>query len=425
MFDPRRFLTHSLADMRVARILAAALEAIEPGAAVQRALHSTDLPAHRRVFLLGIGKAAEPMARAAAGFFGDFTGGLVITKRLLSSLDDRIKVMQAGHPIPDERSLAAGHAALEFVSALHGDDLLVCLISGGGSALVTAPPPGVTLDHLQRLTSALLGSGAAIDEINILRRQLDRLKGGGLARETRAQLLSLILSDVMGDHLEAIASGPSAPDPTAASDALAILDKYGIGKQIPGSVLRALKKAPLHDKHIFPPVHNIIIGNNQIATAGAKKQAAAEGFQAETITAPIQGEAGVTGRQLVEVLKAALGEKLRPFCLIAGGETTVTIKGSGKGGRNQELALAAVEPMNGLQDVLLVSLATDGEDGPTDAAGAAVNGGSNRRAELLGMSAAAYLFRNDAYPFFDTLGDLLKPGYTGTNVNDLILLIAF
>ncbi len=425
MFDPRRFLTHSLEDMRVARILAAALEAIEPGAAVERALHSTDLPARRRVFLLGIGKAAEPMTRAAAGFFGDFSGGLVITKRLLSPLDDKIRVMQAGHPIPDERSLAAGTAILEFVTTLHADDLLVCLISGGGSALVTAPRPGVSLDQLQRLTSALLRSGATIDEINALRRRLDRLKGGGLARETRAQVLSLILSDVIGDHLEAIASGPTAPDPTAASDALAILDKYRLGTQIPLSVPRALKKAPLHDRQIFPPVHNIIIGNNQTAIEGAKKGAAAEGFQVETIDPPIQGEASMTGMQMAEVLKATLGKKPRPFCLLAGGETTVTLKGGGRGGRNQEMALAAVGPMAGLQDVLLVSLATDGEDGPTDAAGAVVNGATRRRAESLGMAAATYLYRNDAYSFFNSLGDLLKPGYTGTNVNDLILLIAF
>ena len=273
-----------------------------------------------------------------------------------------------------------------------------------------------------RLTASLLGSGATIDEINLLRRQLDRLKGGGLARATKANLLGLILSDVIGDRVEAIASGPTAPDPAAESHALAILEKYGMA---PGPVLRALSSAPLQDRRSFPPVHNMIIGNNRMAVEGGKKQAAGEGFQAEIIKGPILGEAFVAGGQMAEILRAAAGNRPRPFCLIAGGETTVTIRGGGKGGRNQELALAAVEPLAGLRDVMLICLATDGEDGPTDAAGAVVNGETRRRAESLGMAAAGFLSRNDAYSFFDSLNDLLKPGYTGTNVNDLNFLFAF
>jgi hydroxypyruvate reductase len=339
-------------------------------------------------------------------------------------------VIEGGHPVPDARSLEAGERVLKFVSSLKKEDILVCLISGGGSALVTAPR--VPLEDLQTLTSLLLASGARIDEINTLRRQLDRIKGGGLARATKARVISLILSDVIGDPLEAIASGPTVPDPTTAEDAVRILKKYELEKQVPDSIhgilLRApssapvLQRLPAEDGGGSISVRNTIIGDNKLAAQAALEQAKRQGFHGEILTNELQGEAREVGRELAHRLRVESSQSSRPFCLIAGGETTVTVRGAGKGGRNQELALAVVPDLGGLENVLLIALATDGDDGPTDAAGAVVTGESAERAKSLGLDVANHLARNDAYPFFEALGDLLKTGPTGTNVNDLIFL---
>ena len=426
-----RFATHSLKDPRILRILFAALEAVDPFKAVQK--HLPDIQGH--VYGLGIGKAAIPMMDALAERF-PLSGGLAVTKFASRSTSGLYTVIEGGHPIPDARSLNAGERVLEFVSSLHKDDTLVCLISGGGSALVTSPYESISLEDMQSLTSLLLSSGARIDEINMLRRQLDRIKGGGLARATRAKIVSLILSDVIGNPLEAIASGPTAHDPTTKEDALAILKKYELEKQVPNSIANILLRAPSpalntweraagdNGESIFERVQNIIIGDNKLAARAALEQAEREGFHAEILTSELQGEAREVGRELAHHLRVSISRKTRPFCLMAGGETTVTIKGDGKGGRNQELALAAVDELAGLKDVLLIALATDGDDGPTDAAGAVVTGESAQRAESLGLRAADYLSRNDAYTFFDALGDLLKTGPSGTNVNDLVFLIA-
>jgi hydroxypyruvate reductase len=283
------------------------------------------------------------------------------------------------------------------------------------------------LDDLQVLTSLLLSSGARIDEINTLRRQLDRIKGGGLARATRAKILSLILSDVIGNPLEAIASGPTVPDPTTKKDALKILKKYDLEGRVPDSISLYLESDSLVSRYQQPPgydVQNIIIGDNRLAAQAAWKQAEREGIRAEILTNALQGEASDAGRELARRLRVESSSRSHPFCLIAGGETTVTIKGGGKGGRNQEFALAAVEELDGCKDVMLIALATDGDDGPTDAAGAVVTGESAQRAKSFGLDANDCLSRNDAYPFFDQLDDLLKTGPTGTNVNDLIFLFA-
>ena len=406
------------------RILAAALGAVDPFRAVQRDLP----PISGRIFGLGIGKASIPMMDALAERV-PLTGGLAVTKFAAGLSRSLYTVIEGGHPIPDERSLHAGERVLEFVSALQEEDTLVCLISGGGSALVTAPY--VPLEDLQALTSLLLSSGARIDEINTLRRQLDRIKGGGLARATKAKIISLILSDVIGNPLEAIASGPTVPDPTRRVDAVEILQKYGLEKELPRSILSILFSVPslaltTGDGHgnMDGRVQNMIIGDNKLAAQAALEQAQREGFHAEILTNELQGEAREVGRDLAQRLRVDSSTRSRPFCLIAGGETTVTIRGNGKGGRNQELALAAVDGLRGLQNVMLIALATDGDDGPTDAAGAVVTGESARKAESLGLDASAHLPRNDAYPFFDALGDLLKTGPTGTNVNDLTFLFA-
>jgi glycerate 2-kinase len=460
--DAERFFTHSLRDPRVGRILAAALEAVEPGAVVERYLTSNPLPSAGRIFALGLGKAAIPMTLALSRFT-DLTRALVITKHASEPGSDLFAVIESGHPVPDARSLAAGEAALEFVSTLREDDLLVCLISGGGSALMTAPI--VPLEAMQALTSALLASGARIDEINTLRRHLDRVKGGGIAQATKARVLSLILSDVVGNPLEAIASGPTAPDPTTKEDALAVLEKFNLlsseenkprshqGRKTPilkPSSLRdfvvSCRETPKPDDLIFSRIQNVIVGDNALAVHAALKQAEKEGFQAESLGSAWQGEAREVGVAFAHKLRVTIKSEPRPFCLIGGGETTVTLglrrhtcpggrrqgeteaplreKVQGKGGRNQELILAAVPELAGLENTLLISLASDGEDGPTDAAGAVANGGTLRRAERLGLEVADHLSRHDAYPFFERLGDLIKIGPTGTNVNDLVFLLA-
>jgi len=434
--DAEHFFTHSLRDPRVTRILVAALDAVNPKAVVERYLSAHHLPLAGRVFALGLGKAAVPMTRTISRFT-DLTNSLVITKHA-SPLDFQpVTIIESGHPVPDPRSLSAGQAALEFVSALHEDDLLICLISGGGSALLTDPL--VPLEDLQTLTSALLACGARIDEINTLRRHLDRVKGGGIAKATKAYVLSLILSDVVGSPLEAIASGPTAPDPTTKDDALAVLEKYfeikrwpsrlkamSRSEELPPSILHSLSsnpETPKPDDPIFSRVENVIVGDNDRAIQAALKQAEQEGFYAESHGSNWQGEARKVGLELAQKLRVTTKLQDRPFCLIAGGETTVTIQGDGTGGRNQELALAAVPELAGLDDTLLISLATDGEDGPTNAAGAVVSGETLGRAKSLGLNVAGHLSRNNAYPFFDHLGDLLKIGPTGTNVNDLVFLV--
>lgn len=427
MFDPERFLTSSLRSHArgesIRRILAAAFNAVEPGAAVKKYLRENPLPGANRVFAFGLGKAACAMTSALAEETR-LIDSLIITKHA-SPLDLKpATVIEGNHPVPGRSSLAAGTAALNFLAQLTQDDLLVCLISGGGSALMTAPI--IPLADLQALTSALLACGARIDEINVLRRHLDRLKGGGVVRHANgARVISLILSDVVGDPLEAIASGPTAPDPTTCADALAVIEKYDLTNKIPSSVFNALNETLKPIDQIFERVQNTIIASNEIALHTAQVQARKEGFDVRIIHADLQGEASIIGSKIASQLKESLQIIQRPFCLLAGGETTVTLKQNGKGGRNQELALAAVDVLAGLRDVMLISIATDGEDGPTDAAGAVVTGESAQRAESLGMSVADYLSRNDAYLFFDELSDLVRTGPSGTNVNDLVICMAF
>jgi len=429
--DVNRFATHSLKDPRILRILSSTLQAVDPAGAVKKHLPKLN----GNVYGLGIGKASIPMLTALAESY-PLSGALAISKHVSSLNSNLFPILLGGHPIPNFDSLNAGQRALEFVSVLKEDDTLVCLISGGGSALMTAPHEGISLEDMQALTSMLLSCGARIDEINTLRRQLDRVKGGGLARVTKAKVISLTLSDVIGNPLEAIASGPTYPDPTTKEDAIAILNKYGIEKQVPHSIVDFLETESLlpHSQKFSSGIHvqNIIIGDNRLASIAAVEQAQREGFDAGILTNELQGEAREVGVMLAKTMKDELSKRKRPFCLILGGETTVTLrlrsgqalKGDAKGGRNQELALAAVNELRDVENVVLISLATDGEDGPTDAAGAVVTGESARRGERLGLFAADYLSRNDAYHYFHKLGDLILTGPSGTNVNDLVFLFA-
>lgn len=418
---PEDFLTHSLRDQRIAEVLHAALKGVDPAILVQESLKGLTLPRHSRCFLLGLGKASESMTRAAAEGLGAIDGALIITKRRAFEADPRFTVLEGGHPVPDARSLLAGTAALEFVSRLRKDDLLICLISGGGSALACAPVDGISLQDLQGLSSAALASGARIDQVNILRRQLDRIKGGGLSTATRASVLSLILSDVIGDPPESIASGPTVDNPTGPRDGAEVLALFHM--EVPTSVKRALRRPKPVRRGAGPNrVTNVIIGNCSLAAEAARREALRQGFEAELIDTQLQGEAREIGRELGHRLLDRSLRNGRPFMLIAAGETTVTLQRHGLGGRNQELALSAVDALQGAPDCVLVAFATDGNDGPTDAAGAVVTGETAARAYAMGLRSLESLAMHDAYPFFLALGDLLKPGYTGTNVNDLILL---
>ncbi|HWQ15006.1 MAG TPA: DUF4147 domain-containing protein, partial [Roseiflexaceae bacterium] len=345
-------------------------------------------------------------------------------------------VIEAGHPVPDERSVAAGRAVAALLAGATERDLVLVLISGGGSALLTLPVPGVALDDMQALTRALLASGASINEINALRKHLDRVKGGGLARMAHpATLAALALSDVVGSPLDVIASGPTVADTSTFADAWGVLERYGLADSAPGPILDHLRRglagaAPETPKPGDPAlegVQNVVVGSNAQAAAAALEAARAEGFHPLLLTTYLQGEAREIGRALAAVAReiAASGNPLpRPACLVAGGETTVTLRGAGRGGRNQELALAAAADLAGLEGVALVALATDGDDGPTDAAGAVATGETLARAQALGLDLANHLARNDAYPFFAALDDLLRPGPTHTNVNDLMFLFA-
>jgi glycerate 2-kinase len=365
-----------------------------------------------------LGKAAIGMTQALADSI-QLTDSLIVTKHASPLTVEPGTVIEGNHPIPGSDSLAAGQAALKFVSQLMPDDLLICLISGGGSALMAVPL--IPLDELQALTTALLASGARIDEINTIRRHLDSLKGGGLAHAANgAQIISLILSDVVGDPIEAIASGLTASDPTTNEDTKAILEKY----QISFEKLIFNETAKSNDP-IFTHVKNHIIASNFIALQSAKMRAEIEGFSVKIVNDKLQGEARAVGRDMVILLKEEIKKQVRPFCLLAGGETTVTLRGNGKGGRNHEVILGAVEVLQEMENVMLISIATDGEDGPTDAAGAVGTNESARRAQSLRLSVADSLSKNDAYVFFDQLEDLIRTGPSGTNVNDILIGIAF
>jgi glycerate 2-kinase len=457
MVAPEKFLTHTLKTMpqgeMVARILSRAVQSVDPETAVHQYVSRTgdtldiggtlyDLESYRRVFVVGAGKASQSMAKAITTLIDEhLTGGVVIGKTLDPAQErmnqGRINFLQGSHPVPDDRSLASTQTLLQLLQGLHEDDLVICLLSGGASALMTLPEEGIDLADLQALTRQLLACGATINEINSLRKHLDLVKGGRLAgRVYPARLATLILSDVVGNLLDVIASGPTVADTTTFNDALTVLQKYQLFEDAPETIkniLLAGVKIPAKEtlKQGDPrldKVQNIVVGSNYQAASSVVQQARREGLNSEIITTYLQGEARHASGCLTAMLKQVVSSDepfKRPCCLVVGGETTVVVKGMGKGGRNQELALGAVDLIDGLKNVLLVTLATDGEDGPTDAAGAVVTGETARRAYQAGMKAMDYLLDNNAYNYFDRLGDLIKTGSTGTNVNDLALMFAF
>jgi glycerate 2-kinase len=391
---------------------------------------SYDLAAFERVFVVAGGKAAVSMAAAVAKLLSErLTGGAIVTKvgHTAASghrLPPCLEQIEAGHPLPDANSVRGAQAVADKLRAATERDLVICMLSGGGSALLTLPVPGLTLDALQALTGALLRSGATIGELNLVRKHLSQVKGGNLARlAAPATLVTLVLSDVIGDPLDVIASGPTVPDPSSVADAQAVLERRGIRPEQP----LPWRETPKPGDPAFDHVQHVIVASNRLAALAAVERARGLGYATLLLGTYIEGEAREVGRVAAALAKGLLahGDPLSPpACLVWGGETTVTVRGAGKGGRNQELALAAALALDGWPGALIMALATDGSDGPTDAAGAVVSGETLARARALGLDAHAALAANDSYSFFAALGDLLQTGPTGTNVNDLLFVLA-
>lgn len=416
--QPEDYLAH-LAAMR-----AAALRAVDPAAAVRRSLSLADLAGAERVFVVGAGKAGVAMAVAAAEILGErLAGGVVSVPCAPVQPLGCLKFVEGGHPLPTAGTLAAGQAVAGLLAQATEHDLVLALISGGGSALLELPRPGLSLEDLQAVNAALLKCGAAIQEINLVRQQLSEIKGGGLLRlAARAKVLSLILSDVVGNPLDLIASGPTVPARATAAEALAVVDRYQLGPGLPPAVMQCLNHPRPDSAQPWPPVENRLIASNRLAGEAAVACARDLGFEAVWVADDWQGEAREAGRRFAELVARSLTrpEEGGGRAWVVGGETTVRVRGQGKGGRNQEVALGAALAMAGQPNLAIATLATDGVDGPTDAAGAVVTGETLARAQALGLDPLAALAENNVYPLFAALGDLVLTGPTGTNVNDLI-----
>lgn len=391
-----------------------------------------------RLVAAGFGKGAFPMALAAENALGDLlTEGLIITKYghsdPLRPLK-RMRVIEAAHPIPDENGVLGAEKIIRLLQGADEKTLILCLISGGGSALLTAPSEGITLAEKQMLTGLLLNSGATIHEINAVRKHISRVKGGRLAELAfPAAVVSLIISDVIGDNLDVISSGPTAPDTSTYTNALAVLDKYGLTDAAPASVLThlrsgangAITETPKPGTRCFTRVENIIAENNISALRAAAEHAKGFGFTTKIVSSNIHGDVREAAGMLAAMAKDATHAPHLPLCLVSGGETTVNVTGNGKGGRNMELALAFAIAIEGMRGISFLSAGTDGTDGPTDAAGAIVDGGTIPHARHMGLDPEAFLANNDSYTFFAKTGGLVITGPTGTNVMDAqIMLIA-
>lgn len=418
------------------QIFRAALRAGDVGPLARGALQSVDLSRPRRILVVGAGKASGTMAHALEEILGDrIAAGLVVVKDGHTAPTKKIKLVEAGHPIPDERGLRAANEILTLVRSAEADDLVIVLISGGGSALTPCPAPPITLEEKQVMTRLLLEAGANINQLNAVRKHCSLCKGGRLAQAAApASVLSLILSDVIGDPLDVIASGPTAPDQTTFGDALAILDRFALRAKVPRAVLEHLERGargeipetPKAGDPLFRRVQNRIIGDNALVVEAALWTAESLGFHAHLLTRSLEGEARQVAKQLVNrALEVQTSGKpvAPPACLIAGGETTVTVRGKGLGGRCQEFALAAALALEGMEDVLVLAAGTDGSDGPTDAAGAVADGETVAQGRRQNLDARAFLESNDSYRFFLALGNLITTGPTNTNLLDLYLLL--
>lgn len=421
-------LTAADAAKAVSRHLKVAGEAID----IAGRLYS--LRSYKRLFVIGAGKGSALMCCALVELIGDWLyGGTIIAKYGYAVAMKKIAIIEAGHPIPDENGLRATEQIVRLLRQTTSDDLVINLISGGGSALLCSPADGISFHEKQEITRRLLSCGAPIGEINAIRKHISKVKGGRLARLAYpSTLISLILSDVVGDSISDIASGPTAPDPSTFSDCQVILDRYklrtenaSIARFIDKGSAGEIEETPKPGDPIFNNVMNVVVGSNRLAVIAAKEQAERLGYSVKVIDELAEGEATE-----LAVAHAAIAQKIyhsgtvrRPACVISGGEATVTLRGDGLGGRNQEFALATALEIDGLDGVVALIGGTDGSDGPTEAAGGIVDGGTVRRGETKGLDARDYLSRNDSYHYLKATDDLLVTGPTFTNVMDLRLFI--
>ncbi len=417
-----------LSDPRVllGELFAAAVAAVAPGACLPPFLPP---PPRGRTVVIGAGKAAAAMARSVEAAWPGQLSGLVVTRYGHAVACQRIEVVEAAHPVPDAAGQDAARRMLAQVAALGRDDLVLCLISGGGSALLALPAEGITLEDKQQVGRALLRSGAAIDEINCVRKHLSAIKGGKLALACgAAQVVTLCLSDVPGDDPATIASGPTVPDPTTCADALAVLAKYAITP--PPAVLRHLQsgagETPKPGAAPFARHRVHVVATAQTALDAAAAYARGAGLAAHILSDAMEGEA-----REVALVHAALARQVarrgqpftRPCVILSGGETSVTVRGQGRGGRNAEFLLALALALQGEKGVYALACDTDGIDGSEDNAGACCGPDTLARAAALGLAPRALLADNDGYGFFSALGDLIVTGPTRTNVNDLRALL--
>jgi hydroxypyruvate reductase len=395
-----------------------------------------ELSKYRAVYVLGAGKAAAKMASAVEELLRDrISSGIVIVKYGHSLPLSLVEIVEAGHPLPDAAGVAGTTRIINLLRRATEEDLVIFLLSGGGSALLPGPVDPITLDDEIRTTQTLLNCGATIHEVNAVRKHISKIKGGRLARLAYpATLVSLILSDVVGDSLDVIASGPTVPDSSSFADCLLVVERYELKEKIPPRVRTFLEagargeveETPKAGEPIFQHVRNVIVGNNRMAVEAARVKAEGLGYNTLALSSFIEGEAKVVAAAHAAIAREiiATGNPIRrPACVLSGGETTVTVRGKGLGGRNQEFALAAAAAIAGAEGVVVLSGGTDGTDGPTDAAGGVVDGTTLQRGRDKGLDAADFLRGNDSHTFLSAVGDLLVTGPTLTNVMDLRLVL--
>jgi len=451
--DKTNIIRRQLAGMRrdALSIFKAGLSAVDPAAAIRRhcrrdgrqfavGSHCFDLGRIKNIYVIGAGKASAPMAAAVEEILGDrITRGTVTVKYGHTTGLSRIGLVEAGHPVPDGNGVTGAEKMLSMVSSAGADDLVICLISGGGSALMPLPAAGITLTDKQKVTQILLDCGATIHEINTLRKHLSRIKGGQLCRAAHpAAMATLILSDVVGDDLDVIASGPTVPDPGTFDDCRRIIARYNIETALPPAVLSRIqagiqgriKETPKAADPVFGQTMNRIIASNIDAVAAAGREATSRGYRTLILSSMIEGDTTEAARMHGAIAREIIrtGHPVpAPACMLSGGETTVKVTGGGKGGRNQEFVLAAALDIDLDIDkdemIVVFSAGTDGTDGPTDAAGAVADHLTLSRARKRGMNPRHYLAENNAYHFFKPLNDLVITGPTKTNVMDLRVIL--
>lgn len=428
-------------------IFKTSLAAADPGRAVAGAVTLTGdvlkvgparyrLDQYDRIVVLGAGKASAAMAKALERILGSrISTGLINTKYGHLEKLKRIELNECGHPVPDQAGIDGARRIAALAESCTAKDLVFCLISGGASALTPLPSPPITLEEKQAATKLLLASGATIHEINSVRKHISGIKGGQLARlASPAAVVALMLSDVIGDSLDVIGSGPTAPDASTFASAWAVFEKYGIAGRAPAAIEKRFRagmagdipETPKAGDACFLKTQNLIVGSNRLAVDASARRARELGYKPVVLSTLIEGETKDVAAMHAAIARETLlsGRPSKPpVCLISGGETTVTIRGEGLGGRNQEFALAAAMALDGIPGIVAFSGGTDGTDGPTDAAGAIADGATVERAQAAGLSAGAALAANDSYHFFDALGDLVRTGPTGTNVMDVRLML--